>query len=257
MRNKNVKSFFLIIFVFVGLIPIAFADVSIQNDQQYFGDDGTLHIVGEIYNNLDAPLNQITIHVTLYDENNQIIATKEISSLVNIIMPKMKGPFDFILTDSESKKTESYLLDVNYMVSAPKNQVMDITSSALSRDNLDNLMITGIVTNKGEITANTVAVIATLYDKDGNVAAVSRSHPEPDYLETNDEIFFLITIPDKSQTTEIQDYSLVAESEEYAAVPEFPIGSLVLLGSSLSAYIGITRYSGRVITNLISATNPK
>ncbi len=256
-RINSVKTIFLILLVFCGLMPMAFGEVSIQNDQKYLGDDGTLHIVGEIFNNLDVPLNQITINVILFDEYHQIITTKETTSLVNIIMPEMKGPFDFILTDSESEKTKSYLLDVSYKIGAPKSQVIDITSSELSRDNLNNLMIKGKVTNKGEITANTVVVIATIYDKDGNVAAVSRSHPEPDYLRTGDEIFFLVTIPDKSQTMEIQDYSLVAESEEYASVPEFPIGSLILLGGSLSAYIGITRFSGRTTTKLISATDSK
>ena len=249
--------FFIIVLIFVGLIPIAFGDVSILNDQRYLGDDGSLHIVGEIQNDLDVPLNQISISATLYDVNNQIIATKETGSLVNIIMPQMKGPFDFILTDSESKRTDTYSLDINYKVSAPKSQVIDIVSSKLSRDNLNNLMITGTVANKGDITANTVAVIATLYDREGNVAAVSRVHPEPDYLRTDEQTFFLVTIPDKSQTDEVEDYSLVAESEEYAAVPEFPISSLVLLGGALSTYIGITRFSNRIITNLISATNLK
>ncbi len=239
---------FIILFSFGGLIPIAFADVSIQNDQKYFGDDGSLHIVGEVQNSLDSPLNQIIIYATLYDKNGRIIVTKETSSLVNTIMPEMKGPFDFILTDSESKRTETYSLYMDYKVSVPKNQVIDIISSKLSKDNLNNLMITGIVTNRGEITANTISVIATLYDKEGNVAAVSRVHPEPDYLRIDENTFFLITIPDKSQTEEIQDYTLVAESEEYAAVPEFPIGPIVLLGGSLSTYIGITRFSGRIIT---------
>lgn len=240
-----------------GITPIAYAEVSILNDQKYVGDDGSLHIVGEIQNDLNAPLNQINIKATLYDVNNQIIVTKETSSLVNTIMPTMKGPFDFIITGSESKKVDSYTLDINYKVSAPKSQEIDITSSELSRDKLNNLMITGTVTNNGEITANTIAIIATLYDKDGNVAAVSRVHPEPDYLRVDEQTFFLVTVPDKLQTKEIQEYSLIAESEEYAAVPEFPIGSLVLLGGSLSAYIGLTRFSGSITVNLISATNPK
>ena len=251
------KSILAILVVMTGITPIAYAEVSILNDQKYVGDDGSLHIVGEIQNDLNAPLNQINIKATLYDVNNQIIVTKETSSLVNTIMPTMKGPFDFIITGSESKKVDSYTLDINYKVSAPKSQEIDITSSELSRDKLNNLMITGTVTNNGEITANTIAIIATLYDKDGNVAAVSRVHPEPDYLRVDEQTFFLVTVPDKLQTKEIQEYSLIAESEEYAAVPEFPIGSLVLLGGSLSAYIGLTRFSGSITVNLISATNPK
>ena len=249
--------FFIIIIIFAGITPLAFGEAFIQNDQQYIGDDGAFHIVGEIKNNLEVPLNQINVQVTLLDENKQLIGIKETSSLVNIIMPGMKGPFDLILTNDEAKKTKSYSLKLDYKVSPPKNQVIDIIESELSRDNYNNLMITGTVTNKGDITANTVAVIATLYDKEGNVAAVSRIHPEPDYLRAEDNAFFLVVIPDKIQTSEINDYTLIAESEEYAAVPEFPVGTLVLLVGALSVYIGITRYSGRIITNLISATNLK
>ena len=249
------EKIFIITIVFVGLVPLAFGEVIIQNDQQYIGDDDTLHIVGEIKNNLQVPLNQINIHVTLLDENEQLITIKETSSLLNTIMPGMKGPFDLILINNEAEKTKSYSLELDYKVSPPKNQVIDITESKLSRDNYNNLMITGTVTNRGDITANTVAVIATLYDKEGNVVAVSRVHPEPDYLRSEDSAFFVVTIPDKIQTRGINDYTLIAESEEYAAVPEFPIGTFVLLVGTLSAYIGITKYSGRIIPNLISVTN--
>ena len=243
--------------IFVGIIPLAFGEVYIQNDQQYIGDDGSFHIVGEIINNLKVPLNQINVQIDLLDENRNTIETKETSSLVNTIMPGMKGPFDLILTDSESKSIKSYSLGLNYEVSSPKSQVIDIIESELSRDSHNNLMITGTVANNGEITANTVAVIATLYDKQGNVAAVTRINPEPDYLRAEDSTFFLLSVPDKTQTNEISDYALIAESEEYAAVPEFPIGALILLIVTLSVYIGITKYSGRVITNLFSVTNLK
>ena len=96
-----------------------------------------------------------------------------------------------------------------------------------------------------------------MYDRDGKVAAVSKTHTEPDYLRASDETFFLVTIPDKLQTNNVVDYTLVAESEEYAPVPEFPLGTLLLLATSVSAYIILTRYSSRVITNLVSASNPK
>ncbi len=251
------EKIFIITIVFVGLTPLAFGDVFIQNDQQYIGDDDSLHIVGEIINNLQVPLNQIIVHVSLLDENEYLIAIKETNSLLNVIMPGMKSPFDLVLTNNEAKRTKSYSLELDYKVSTPKNQVIDITESKLSRDNHNNLIITGTVINRGDITANTVAVIATLYDKEGNVAAVSRVHPEPDYLRADDYAFFVVAISDKIQTSGINDYTLIAESEEYAAVPEFPVGTLVLLVGTLSAYIGITRYSSRIIPNLISATNLK
>lgn len=239
------------------MTPMVFADVYIQNDQQYTGDDGSFHIVGEIVNNLKVPLNQINVQISLFDENQQLIQKKEAKSLVNTVMPGMKGPFDLILTNNEAKGIRSYSLGLDYQVSSPKNQVIDITNSKITRDGHNNLMITGTVANNGEITANTISVVATLYDKQGNVAAVSKVNPKPDYLGAEDSTFFLISVPDKTQTSEINDYTLIAESEEYAAVPEFPVGTVILLILTLSAYIGITRYSGRIITNLFSATNLK
>jgi len=239
------------------LAPNAWAEIYVQNDQKYIGDDGALHIVGEIQNDFDAPVNQISIHATLYSENGDEIKTSTTTSLVNKIMPGMKGPFDFIIVGKEVKMMNYYALDIDYKITEPKSQVIDITSSEFERDNLDNLMIKGTVVNRGEATANTVVVIATLYDKEGKVVAVSKTHAEPDYLKANDEVFFLISVPDKMQSTIAVDYSLTAESEEYAAVPEFPFGSLILLASSVSVYIVLTRYSSKVLSNVISATNTK
>ena len=251
------KEYFIFLFFLSFAIPSAFAQVTIQNDQQYIGDDGSFHVVGEIQNNLESPLNQVIVSITLYDENKDVVMTKETSSLVNTIMPKMKGPFDFISTDIRPSQIKSYSLDLDYSISEPKGQVIGIASSEMSRDSHNNLIISGNVENNGETTANMVAVITTLYDRNGNVAAVSRIHPEPDYLSSEDDTFFIVSVLDKKQISEVTDYTIVAESEEYAAVPEFPVGSLVLLATSVSAYIGITRYSNKIITNLISATNLK
>ena len=241
----------------ISLVPVAFAEVEIQKDQSYVGDDGAFHVVGEVQNNLESPLNQVTVSVILYDTTNKVLDTKETGTLVNTINPQMKGPFDLIFTNINPDNVDSYSLDLDYAISEPKGQAIDITSSELSRDNHNNVIISGTVENNGEITANTVAVVATLYDREGNVAAVSRIHPEPDYLGSEEDTYFVVAMPDKNQISEVTDYTIVAESEEYAAVPEFPIGSMVLLAGSVSAYIGISRYSGRIITNLISATNPK
>ena len=251
------KGFLILAIILSAAVPYASAEVMIINDKKYVGDDESVHIVGEIQNNLDVPLRQIQVFVTLYDVNKNIISTKETSSLVNTIMPEMKSPFDLVLTDKNSKQVHSYELDVDFKISAPKSQVIDITSSDMKKDSLDNLMITGTVANNGDITANTISVIATLYDKDGKVAAVSKTHTEPDYLRANDEAYFVLPILDQKQTENIYDYSLLAESEEYAAVPEFPIGSAILLAGSVSAYVGITRFPNKFIANLVSATNSK
>lgn len=250
------KSLLVVAMVLAGGAPLAFGEVYIQNDRQYIGDDGSLHVVGEIRNDLQAPVSQMAVSVTLIDKSGNPITTEKASSLVNTVMPGMTSPFDLIITGSITDQVQSYMLDVDYRVAPPKSQAIDITSSKLSRDSHDNLMITGIVTNRGEITANTVAVVATLYDEAGNVAAVARVNPEPDYLRSEGDAFFLVSVPDKMQTSGVSRYALVAESEEYAAVPEFPIGITALLAVTLLGCIVVTRYFGRVIKDQNFAACP-
>ncbi len=245
----------MLIFPLIGFSS-AWGEISIQNDQQFFGDDGSLHIVGEIKNNFDAPINQIKIDAALYS-NGILVDTLKTSPMLNTVMPEMKNPFDIVITGNAARDIDEYSLSVSYKITEPKSQVIDITTSDFSRDNFNNLMITGTVANKGEITANTIVVVATLYDKNGNVAGVSKTHVEPDYLRANDESFFFVPVPDKIQSIPIVDYSIAAESEEFTAVPEFPFGSMILLASSVSVYVVLTRYSSKVIGNLVFAVNPK
>jgi len=188
----KIKSILLFSLLFT--IPTAWADISIQNDQVFVSDDGTLHIVGEIKNGLELPINRIDVHASLLSEDGIEIYSGVTSTLTNRIMPNMEGPFDLMITGIPNDFDGDYTLNVEYKLSEPKNQVIDITTSEFSRDNFGNVMITGTVMNKGDITANMISVIATLYDQNGNVAAVSKVHPQPDYLKVNDETFFLVSI---------------------------------------------------------------
>jgi hypothetical protein len=236
-------------------IPTAFADVYIDNDHKYLGDDGTLHVVGEIINESNKPINQVEVTAVFYSDGSAVYHTST-ENLTSMIMPEMKGVFDLVVTETIAN-IDHYTLDVDFKITQPKDQVIEITSSEFTHGPVDNIAIQGTVANNGEITANMVKVVAILYDRDGNVVAVSQANTKPDYLRVNDESFFLIPILDQTQAKKIVDYSLVAESEEYTAVPEFPLGSGVLLVASLSAYIALTKNPSVVTRSLVRLSNMK
>ena len=246
-------SIFLILLVFA--MPNAFAEVYIDNDHKYVGDDGTLHVVGEIVNETDKPINQVEITAIFYSDGSNVYETNT-ENLTNMIMPGMNGVFDLMITE-DIGHVDYYILDVDFKITQPKEQVIEITSSEFTYGPVNSLAIQGTVANNGEITANMVKVIATLYDRDGNVVTVSEVRMKPDYLRANDESSFLIPILEKTQANEIVDYSLVAESEEYTAVPEFPLGSGVLLVASLSAYIALTKNPSIVTRSLGRLSNAR
>ena len=243
----------LILLIFA--VPDVWAQIYIDNDHQYIGDDGVVHIVGEIINESDKPLNQVSIFATLYSGNDIVHETSS-ETLTNVIMPGMKGVFDIIIFENIGQ-TDHYALDLDYKVTQPKSQVIEITSSELTRGPLDNITIQGTVMNNGDATANMVKVTATLYDRHGNVIAVSQDRTEPDYLRASGESIFIVTIQDKLQANKVVDYSLIAESEEYTAVPEFPLGSGALLIASLSAYIVITKNPSMTTSSFTRILNPK
>ena len=209
-----------------------------------------LHIVGEIQNNSKSPLNKITILATLTDENGKEVNTVDGKMMSNILMPGMKGGFDIITNEINLKENVEYNLEFNYKLAAPKSQVIEIVSSELTRDQLNNMVISGTIENNGEITANMINVIATLYDRDGKVVTVSKVQTQPDFLRAGEESHFLIPIYEKNQSLNAVDYTIIAESDEYAAVPEFPLGSGALLIISVSSYVIFSRNPER-ITNAL------
>ena len=171
--------------------------------------------------------------------------------LSNILMPGMKGGFDIITNQKIFDKNLAYELGFEYKLAAPKSQVIEVVSSEMKRDKLNNLIISGTMENNGEITANMINVIATLYDRDGKVLTVSKVQTQPDFLRAGEESHFLVPIYEKNQSMNVADYIIIAESDEYAAVPEFPLGSGVLLIISVSSYVIFSRNPER-ITNAIS-----
>ena len=233
------------------LIQPAFGEIVVQNDQTYIGNDGMLHIVGEIQNNSKSPLNKIKILALLTDENGNEIDAFDGKIMSNILMPGMKGSFDIITNQKNLNENFSYELDFKYKLAAPKSQVIDILSSELTRDQLNNVVISGTIENNGEITANMINVIATLYDREGKVLTTSKVQTQPDFLGVGEKSHFVIPIYEKNQSINAVDYTIIAESDEYAAVPEFPFGTGALLIISVFSYIVFSRNPER-ITNTIT-----
>ena len=232
------------------LIQPAFGEIIVENDQTYIGNDGMMHIVGEIKNDSKSPVNKIKITAILTDENGIVIDEINGKIMSNILMPGMKGSFDIITNERNIRESFDYDLGFEYKLAAPKNQVIEVVSSEMKRDQLNNLIISGTIENNGEITANMINIVATLYDRDGKVLTVSKIQPHPDFLRAGEESHFVIPIYEKNQSIDVVDYSIIAESDEYAAVPEFPLGTGALLIVSVSSYVIFSRNPEK-ITNAL------
>ena len=205
-----------------------------------------IHIVGEIQNDSKSPLNKIKILAILTDENGKIINKVDGKMMSNVLMPGMKSSFDLITNEKNLDANLIYNLEFEYKLTTPKSQVIKIISSEMIMDKLNNVAISGTIENNGDITANMINVIATLYDRDGKVLTVSKIQTQPDFLRAGEKIHFLLPIYEKNQSLNAVDYTIIAESDEYAAVPEFPLGSGALLIISVSSYVIFSRNPERI-----------
>ena len=251
------KWFIVVLFPIFLIFPSAWGQVSIINDQKYIGEDGVFHIVGEIQNNSSIPLNQVVVTATFFAEDGRILDIINTDSILETIPAGKKGPFDLIYFSDKVSLINQYSLDVKYKPANYKTESLEIVSAQDRRDLVDNFIITGRVVNHDYRTANTVVVIATLYDQEGKVVAAGRAFTEPQYLRGGEGAPFLVSVTDKSQSRKAKDYSLIVESEEYTAVPEFPLGSGITLLFSLSAYIMLSKKPTIVTATLARIMNLK
>lgn len=234
--------------------------VAVLNDRLLGGNggggdgDGALRIAGEIRNGLGVPLRGAEVTATLYSDAGQAVGTYSGRSMVDSIVPGMSAPF-VIDAGMHEGGIGRYALDVGYEVAGPKGRVIDVTSSSASSGAHGIVVVAGTVVNNGDITANEVSVVATLYDRDGNVLAASAGKPDRDYLRASEEAFFVVSFPGEPAEL-VAAHAAVAESEEYAAVPEFPLGAGALLAASVIGYVGLSRYWGSAIAGIAAAAGP-
>lgn len=230
--------------------------VDILGDRLLEGGDGRVLIAGEIRNGLGVPLRGAEVTATLYSGSGQALGTASGASMVDSIVPGMRAPFVLDAGRQDGAPVEGYALGIEYEVAGPKGRVIDVTASRVSSDAHGIVAVTGTVLNSGEITANEVSVVATLYDRDGNVLAASEGKPDRDYLRASEEAFFLVSFPGEA-AGEVAGHAAVAESEEYAAVPEFSLGAGALLAASVVGYVGLSRYWGSAIAGIAAAADPR
>ena len=225
---------------------IADVDGVLTDGNIYKGGDNAINNI-ELKKKIESKYKNISVHLK---ENNGV------SSSINFAAKHVKTKYflqispDVIFNFKDLNIFLDYAAKFNYKFAEPKNQVIKIISSELKKDSQGNLAISGMLENQGEITANMINVIATLYDRDGDVVTVSSVKMQPDFLRSGDSNFFIIPIYEKYQLIHAVDYTLIAESDEYTVVPEFPLGSGVLLIASVSSYIILSRNPEKVVNSI-------
>src|SRR5574337_1268824 len=107
-------------------------------------NDGTTITFGEIQNDLNSPVNAVTIGVTFMDDNSNQIEYKTGTTLLQVIPPGGKAPFMISSTKADSSITQIQVKIAGFQSSSEKQQMLEISPGSLQVS--AKLLISGTIT---------------------------------------------------------------------------------------------------------------
>ena len=171
-------------------------------------NDGTTAAFGEIQNNLNSPVNAVTIGITFMDDNSNSIEYKTGTTLLQVIQPGGKAPFMISSTKADPSITQIQVKIAGFQSSPERQQVLDISSNSLQVS--DKLSVSGTITNNGALKSTNTKIYLISYDAFQRIVAIGIS--DPISVDSGKDSQFSIT---SDSSTRAKSYMLIAESDNY------------------------------------------
>lgn len=159
--------------------PISSAPALEILSHQSYVDGSWFHIVGEVQNNTDSPMEYVKIVATLYDEAGKVSGTDYGYTVLDAVLPGERSPFE--TGTDEWEGTTSYKLQVEGRAGDWPRTDLKIPSHEHYIDG-SWLHIRGEVQNDGTTPAEYVKLVVTLYDEAGNVVGTDYGYTVLDII---------------------------------------------------------------------------
>lgn len=165
-------------------LPIAESpDVEVlSNFTDYVDATNYFHIVGEVANLTESPLTAVEIEVNFYNDNDQLLATFDETTLLSTIPARDKACFDFAI--QEPVGWDYYEFEtINKWEQGQALPMLTVNNLSHSQ-NPDELWyeIKGDVTNQQGSLASNVRPVGTLYNDEGEVVGCEWTYTDPEDL---------------------------------------------------------------------------
>jgi hypothetical protein len=205
---------------------------AVVNDSSYYDDNLSFTVVGEVQNNGDVPLKDVTVLIGIYDRNGSKLTTTTVKLLepyllLAVLEAGHRLPFrcrTFYSQNWETSAPYNYTIEgVTYLIAEGKPLKLQIIDDTTYVDQAGFLHVTGDVQNLGESHAYGAGVTATFRSSSDKVVAASHSTLSGGVPPNGGRAFFDLRIEDmdRGQIPQIQGYTLYASSFEYNMIPEF------------------------------------
>lgn len=210
-----------IVILIASVTQQAYAEFSFHNQFSHVDDNGILHILGVIRNNSDTAMENVLITVSFYDSEGNLLNEFSRVPALEAINPGESSPFEILYLDQGAvDRVENFTLSATGQTTTEsKEKELKIISANSRLDLLGTYYINAAARNEGEETATNAIMVATLYDRDDRVIAVSKAlaeaGPGSSNITAGSQAPFGIAITERTQTYRAVSYSLVAYSDQY------------------------------------------
>ncbi|MCB0163269.1 MAG: FxLYD domain-containing protein [Anaerolineae bacterium] len=187
------------------------SQLEIMSHQSYVDDLNWHHLVGEVQNTGDTPIEYVQVLAKYYNTAGEIISTKLTFTAPDTIFPGGKAPFDIVtLRKSQWQAIDTYTLEVTGDVAASLLNENLVLANQNSWIEDGFLYVQGQVENVGELPA-LVKLIVTLYDASGAVINTNWSYADSGIIKPGDSSSFVVRI---THQTDPNNYSYRIQIED-------------------------------------------
>ncbi|HZS74357.1 MAG TPA: FxLYD domain-containing protein [Candidatus Nitrosotalea sp.] len=213
---------------------------ALQTIYSHKANDGTTVVFGEVQNNLNSPVNAVTIGVTFMDDNSNQIEYKTDTTLLQVIPSGGKVPFMISSTKADPSITQIQVKIAGFQSSPERQQVLNISSNPLQVS--DKLSVSGTITNNGALKSTNTKIYLISYDAFQRIVAIGIS--DPISVDSGKDSQFSIT---SDSSTRAKSYMLIAESDNYQS-KLIPVNSVqvtlpVIVSNTVITDLNGTAYS--------------
>ncbi len=192
----------------------------------------TYHVVGEVNNSGTTNLKSLNVTATFCDSIGNVIGSAFAYTMLDVLLPNMKAPFEIVLIDG-ADQVNSYALTLRFdEFQGSKPPFLTLVNVSKSLDVSGFTHVLGEMRNLASQSATSAKVAATFFDINHNVVSAAFEYCIPSTIEPMDKAVFEI-IPSRRIGGDIS-FVLVAESAEYSIVPEFSSAQAVVFAGILS-----------------------
>jgi hypothetical protein len=179
----------------------------------YTGDEGSLHILGEIENQTGSDISNLSIESSLKNSRNKELASQVDSIYLSYLPAGKRTCFHVIYIDPPSGWSSYTFSEPAYSIATSLKPDLKVTSSDGVYTSSDGeYTLSGKVKNNGSSTVYMVKVIGILYDSRGRIRGCAY-----DYIDSST----LSLVPDESRNFAIEYYGRnFSDADDYDPQPD-------------------------------------